>query len=390
MEMSSQLTRYASAKRVDSTQVAAQAELFTQDTTLRELLDCVPTLLAILNEQRQIVFSNRALLKFLAAADESAGRGLRPGELFNCTNAHLMPGGCGTAEACRNCGAVNAILSGLRERDDVQDYRLTREIDGHHYSLDLRIHTRPFLHCGERFVVFTIEDISHQKRRSALEHIFFHDILNLAGSVKGFSQLLCEYPQGNETHTEMLQLIDSAATQIVEEINAQRILLAAENGELKLNLSTLNARAMVEQSAEIYRRHPVSDNRILSVQSGCEDLWFVSDAALVGRVLGNMLKNALEASRAGETVSIGCRGQQDEVCFWVHNPGTIPQATQLQIFQRSFSTKGAGRGLGTYSMRLLTEEYLDGNLSFSSTAAEGTTFFARYPLQVNSPASVPL
>lgn len=389
MEMSAHTTCFAPAERADAQQVAAQAELFVQDRAVRELLDSVPTLLAVLNEQRQIVFSNQALLDFLAAADETLGRGLRPGEVFNCANAHLMPGGCGTAEACRNCGAVNAILAGLCERSDVQEYRLIREIDDHHYSLDLRIHTRPFHHREQRFVVFTIEDISHQKRRSALEHIFFHDILNLAGSVKGFSQLLSEQLPIDREHGEILHLIDSAASQIVDEINAQRILLAAENRELKLNLGTLNARALVVHTAEIYRRHPVCENRRIEVENQGTDIWFTSDAALIGRVLGNMLKNALEACRAGETVRIGCEGDNDEVLFWVHNPGVIARTAQLQMFQRSFSTKGAGRGLGSYSMRLLTEEYLGGRLSFTSTEETGTTFLAGYPLQAPSSAVDP-
>lgn len=384
MEMSAQSSFYAPAERADAHQVAAQAELFMRDRIVRELLDSVPTLLAVLNEQRQIVFSNQALLEFLAATDETIGRGLRPGELFNCANAHLMPGGCGTAEACRNCGAVNAILAGLCERADVQEYRLIREIDDHHYSLDLRIHTRPFHHREQRFVVFTIEDISHQKRRSALEHIFFHDILNLAGSVKGFSQLLSEHLPADREQGEILHLIDSAASQIVDEINAQRILLAAENRELELNLGILNARALVAHAAEIYRRHPVCENRRIEVESNSADIWFTSDATLIGRVLGNMLKNALEACRAGETVRIGCEVRHDEVLFWVHNPGVIVRKAQLQMFQRSFSTKGAGRGLGTYSMRLLTEEYLGGRLSFTSTDENGTTFLAGYPLRVPS------
>ena len=47
----------------------------------------------------------------------------------------------------------------------------------------------------------------------------------------------------------------------------------------------------------------------------------------------------------------------------------------MQIFQRSFSTKpGAGRGVGTYSARLLTERFLGGELSFESEMGRGTTF----------------
>ena len=57
---------------------------------------------------------------------------------------------------------------------------------------------------------------------------------------------------------------------------------------------------------------------------------------------------------------------------------------RLQIFQRSFSTKGAGRGLGTYSVKLLSERYLKGAVGFRSTHAEGTRFFARYPKRLQA------
>jgi sensor histidine kinase regulating citrate/malate metabolism len=59
----------------------------------------------------------------------------------------------------------------------------------------------------------------------------------------------------------------------------------------------------------------------------------------------------------------------------VHNQGFIPKDVQLQIFQRSFSTKGEGRGIGTYSMKLLGEKYLKGKVRFESLDKNGTTFY---------------
>ncbi|MBM3132840.1 MAG: ATP-binding protein, partial [Chloroflexi bacterium] len=67
------------------------------------------------------------------------------------------------------------------------------------------------------------------------------------------------------------------------------------------------------------------------------------------------------------------------VRFWVHNPTFMPREAQLQVFNRSFSTKGQGRGLGTYSMKLLTERYLKGKIGFDSSETGGTTFWAWYP-----------
>ena len=74
-------------------------------------------------------------------------------------------------------------------------------------------------------------------------------------------------------------------------------------------------------------------------------------------------------------------GKGDEVEFWVHNQGHMPRKVQLQVFQRSFSTKGAGRGIGTYSVKLLTERYLGGRVTFTSEPQAGTTFRIRLPVQ---------
>jgi sensor histidine kinase regulating citrate/malate metabolism len=102
----------------------------------------------------------------------------------------------------------------------------------------------------------------------------------------------------------------------------------------------------------------------------------------VRRVIGNMVKNALEACRPGDTVTLRCRASHDGIEFDVHNPGAMPRNVQLQVFQRSFTSKGDGRGLGTYSMKLLSERYLGGRVSFTSEAVSGTTFSAWYPLHL--------
>ncbi|MCX6911436.1 MAG: ATP-binding protein [Verrucomicrobia bacterium] len=72
----------------------------------------------------------------------------------------------------------------------------------------------------------------------------------------------------------------------------------------------------------------------------------------------------------------------------------MPPSVQLQVFNRSFSTKGSGRGLGTYSVKLLTERYLKGKAGFTTSKEGGTTFFIilpkhllRTPPQSQAPAA---
>jgi len=63
--------------------------------------------------------------------------------------------------------------------------------------------------------------------------------------------------------------------------------------------------------------------------------------------------------------------------------------TQLQVFNRSFSTKGKNRGLGTYGAKLLTERYMGGKISFASHEGEGTTFFLWLPFFILASTSKP-
>lgn len=131
----------------------------------------------------------------------------------------------------------------------------------------------------------------------------------------------------------------------------------------------------------MYQGQEIARGKTIHLAPDCPEVKLISDRALLHRILSNMIKNALEASLPGDQVSLGCQQHGRAVRFWVHNPGVIPPDAQLQIFQRSFSTRGPGRGLGTYSIRLLGEVYLGGEVSFKSSPGNGTTFEINLPVE---------
>jgi len=369
-------TRFAPAARAADNELRRQVAYFSPDTLTRHLLDALPGILTVLNCHRQIVYANQALLSLLGLDGSQPLSGLRPGEALDCIHARSSEGGCGTVENCSTCGAVLSILAGLAGQKDVRECRITRCLDGRIEAMDLQVQAVPLKYREEKFTVFAVADISHEKRRSALESIFFHDILNLAGSIKGFAELLRDYDLADKE--DVFPLIHAAAERVIDEIQAQRTVAAAENRELRVHPETIRSGDFLRQMVEIYRRHEAAENRRLVLDPALADIVLVSDRTLLGRVLGNMIKNALEASGKEEAVTVGCRPADGRIVFSVHNPAVIPRQGQLQIFQRSFSTKGGGRGLGTYSMRLLSW-YLQGEVSFTSREGEGTTFCASYP-----------
>lgn len=365
-------TFHLSAERDPDAVIARQRALFAPDAFAATLLTAVPLPLIVINEHRQIVFANSAA-QMLAGGDVERIFGQRPGEALGCLHAGDCGGGCGTSEHCRVCGLVAAAERGLGGAEAVNECRIDSVNGGIVQSLDLRVWARPLRREGMAFSVVALADIGHEKRRAALERVFFHDLMNSVGSLRSFLDLLRqeEFKTDNDGVLELLRL---TAHQAFEEIAAQRTLLAAESGELQVDWQPLRTAALLRQACDIYRRHPAIEGRCVVFADAVADRPLISDPTLVRRILGNLLVNACEASPTGGTVTLGCsEAGEGGIVFTVHNQTCMPREVQMQVFQRSFSTRGAGRGLGTYSIRLLAG-YLQGTVDFTSTPDAGTVF----------------
>jgi len=367
----------ACGERATPEEIRKAADFFEKQPLLRTFLDSTPTMVMVINDKRQIVFANRRVLKMLGCDKPESVCGLRPGEIFNCVHAHEAPAGCGTTEFCRTCGAVKAVLSSLiNEQEVVEECRILRATND---ALELRVGTKTLTIDGQHFTIFCATDVTHEKRRETLERLLFHDLLNLAGAIHGFCDYLAEASpeELDRVRGTILQLTN----RLIHEIRSHQLLLAAERGDLHVAPGPVQSRWLVEQIAESFRQHPVAREREIVVDPASEDVEFITDPNILSRVLENMVKNALEAVGPGERVTIRCYRAGESIRFEVHNPGVMPHEVQLQIFVRSYSTKGKGRGLGTYAMKLFTEKYLGGRIDFESRPEIGTTFRVELPLQ---------
>ncbi len=375
--MDSVATDFAPAERAALEETDRQHRKLATSPFLTALLDSFPEPAVILNRQRQIVFANDKLAALLGCSRDSL-LGRRHGEALDCIHATERPGGCGTTRFCRYCGAVNAILSTQRSgAPDVQECRIQRCVKGGTIAVDLRVWTTPVTFDGEPFTVFAVRDTTDEKRRQVLERLFLHDTLNAVGGLRAVLDMWPE-PHGKAT-AELSQMARQYTKDLAEAIQSQRDLAAAERGDLEVSADVLSAADVLERLRAVYSRHPVAEGKNLVVRAGAEEDMFVSDKTLLLRVLDNLTKNALEASVPGQTVTLSFQND-DEPTFCVHNESAMSDAVQAQVFQRSFSTKdGRGRGVGTYSVKLLTEHYLKGTVEFRSTAADGTTFTIRLP-----------
>ncbi|MBI5957265.1 MAG: PAS domain-containing sensor histidine kinase [Chloroflexi bacterium] len=371
-------TPLASGKKSSSEEISRQAQYFTNIDLLSDFLNAVPNVFVVLNANRQIVFANRALYEAFGLDRDEVIYGQYLGDLLSCSHVNIELGQrCGSTEFCHTCGALQATLRSLHGQNAIQEYRIVQH-DG--AALDLRVSGSTLRLNEQVFSLFAIEDISHHKRRQVLERLFFHDILNIAGVVLGYAELLQNTPTENSRVEKIKTTLYHASVRLVDEIESQRQLSAAESGDLKPMVAPIHSLGLLRSVQEYYQGHETARDRQILIDRHAQDIAFESDMALLRRVIENLVKNALEACEPCQFVTLSCKGDGERVLFTVHNPTPMPRDVELQIFQRSFSTKGYGRGLGTYSVKLLTERYLRGTVEFVTSAQDGTTFVVSYPL----------
>lgn len=364
-------TKFAPAERATAERLQSQTELFSADIKIGEMAEAVSSMLIILNEERQIVLANKLFTEAFGNGNFNKIAGLRPGEAVGCIHSALESGGCGTSEFCSTCGAVKAILDSQKGVTSEEECQIGLDDN---IALDLKVKATPFKRNGELYTIYSISDISDEKRRGALERIFFHDVLNTASGVLGLSSILPDITDKGEI-TIISQQIEETTEKLIEEIKAQRELSYAERGDLVPESKKFSSLSILADVHKLYANHDLAAHKTIEIDHLSKSIEVTSDPLLLRRVIGNMTKNALEASKTGEKVTLNCRVNGAKTIFSVHNEGYIDPETQLQLFRRSFSTKGSGRGIGTYSMKLLGEKYLKGRVWFTSSPNAGTTFF---------------
>lgn len=377
----SKITFFDSPERNPEEDVLKDILHFKQNDLMNQLLEGYPELTVILNEHRQIITFNSNALKAFQTENYFDIAGKRVGEAINCIHSYANESGCGTSRFCQYCGAAHAIKTSIEQNQKTsEECRITANIGGLETSLDLLVHTMPIHLEDKNYTLFTIQDISDEKRRTALERIFFHDILNTAGAVRGLTEILNEVDNDSE-RIEIQQDLYISVSQLINEIISQREIRTAEDGNLEPALRLVDSQEILENVMKIYGKHELNKYKNFRILLAEQEELFVTDPSLLTRTIGNLVKNALEVSNKNQKVELFTKATDATIFFHITSEPIIPEHIQLQLFKRSFSTKnGKGRGIGLYSVKLITENVLNGKVSFISDSENNTVFTIALPI----------
>ena len=279
---------------------------------------------------------------------------------------------------CLYCGAAKALVKSMEGTADTQECSITRREVSAFDALNLQVWTSPFSVFDHRLVLNSILDIAHEKSLRSFERIFFHDIMNAVTGIKGLHDIFAL--EIGERYRSELDLLHGAVESIRDIIESHKDFLEVETREYQCCHSRIETRALLGLMVTFCQVFNSGNRKVLRVDPDAPSLTFHSDPRLLQRILVNMVKNALEASSPGDVVTLGCQpGLDRSVTFQVRNPAVMSEEVRMRVFEKGFSTKGVGRGFGTYGMRLFAETCLGGRIHFLSTPQQGTVFLPGSP-----------
>jgi two-component system nitrogen regulation sensor histidine kinase NtrY len=132
---------------------------------------------------------------------------------------------------------------------------------------------------------------------------------------------------------------------------------------------------ILEQAASLYRN--VKPGVTIGVEVA-NDIELLMDPEQIRRAVGNLLKNAVEATESG-VVRVSARRAPHRIVIEVADPGRgVPDQDKDKLFLPYFSTKGRGTGLGLAIVHRIVRDH-DGQIHVHDNYPRGTRFEIELP-----------
>ena len=263
--------------------------------------------------------------------------------------------------------------------------------DGGETPVEIRAYY--LLFKGTELAICFFVDISERKRverlREDVERMVRHDLRSPVLAVQTLLVFLDKADNLTPQQRELMEAARASSQRMLGIIDLSRTLFNMEEGTYRAVAEPVDllplADAVASELAPLMRARkvriavnvagdPVSENGAFLIRS--EELPCYA-------LLANLLKNAVEASPEGGTVTLDLRSSDVHVIS-VHNAGVIPEAIRDLFFEKYVTVgKMRGTGLGTYTARLIATS-LGGDIAFTTSEGAGTTLTVTLPLNNDS------
>lgn len=131
-------------------------------------LDAIPVPIFVVNEQVEVLATNRAAAALFGGHDRDLLR-LPTGKILHCMNASTTHTHCGREKACKECVISQAVRTAVRGTEVVRSRcRMQIVHDGAPRDLHMLVTASPYSFEGQRMVLLVLEDMSELIELKAL------------------------------------------------------------------------------------------------------------------------------------------------------------------------------------------------------------------------------
>lgn len=221
------------------------------------------------------------------------------------------------------------------------------------------------------------------RMKDDVERIMRHDLKSPLHGILATAGFELENDGLDPSVKESFQVIYDSGQMLLDMINLSLDLFKIEQGTFQLSAEPVD---LNEVLGDLRRQLDafVGAGNLTWVWQGGEPADGVSRQTagrrlLCASLLGNLLRNAVEASPRGGTVTVSLGRDETAGHLAIRNAGEVPPALRDRLFQK-YATAGkiSGTGLGLYSARLLAGA-LNCGLEADLTEAGHTTFRLSFP-----------
>ncbi|MBV0924966.1 GHKL domain-containing protein [Halomicroarcula limicola] len=214
-----------------------------------------------------------------------------------------------------------------------------------------------------------------RKKRELIHHmnsILRHEVLNSAQVIQGNAESLRQSDDAIDPSDERISRIYRQGTDLTEVTREVRALLNVVEGDRQLQPVNLTE-TLRDEVERIRLNHPDVDID-LSVPAGI----VVEGDDLLGRVFGNLLRNAVEHNAPGSLrIAVEVETVDEAAAVAIRDNGDgIPERCLDTLFDRP---QVGTHGLGLHIVRELVNSY-SGTVELVDTGTGGTTFEVTVPL----------
>ncbi len=246
---------------------------------------------------------------------------------------------------------------------------------------------------GVRGIVGVARDITQRKllefHKNNVDRLIRHDLKQPLAGVIALPEVVIMSGEVSERNRNILLMIQKAGNKMLYMIDASIGMYKLEAGSYVYNPQTIDLLDDIKAiEAELSVYSEPRDVSIHLVVDGApyeqgHKLEIMADKALFPFMVSNLLKNAIEASPARETVTVSI-DSNGPLRIVFHNMGVVPAGVREHFFDKYVTFgKREGTGLGTYSALIIAKAH-GGDVSMETSEEKGTLVTVVIPLDLPS------